>query len=127
MLSPEADQQGCGRPARLDSIRGCRSSWCGRSCGLGVPGRYECRIHPREGAWQSCGGACDWAGGELVARTGFEHGGAGVGAQCTNPDYPKEQKRRHNGRLGEVQSLVARTVPSWNQIGGWLRAEPSSE
>ena len=30
MFSPEADQQGCGRLAHLDSIRGCRSSWCGR-------------------------------------------------------------------------------------------------
>jgi len=81
MFSPEADQQGCGRPAHLDSIRGCRSSWCARFGGRVAPEPSGCRSRPPEGGWRSCAEECDWAGGELVART----------------------------------------VPSWNQIGGWLR------
>ena len=54
---------------------------------------------------------------EKVAEgKGFAHVGAGAGMQCTEPGQAASETGGWAG--GE---LVARTIPSWNQIGAWLR------
>ena len=52
---------------------------------------------------------------KVVARTGFEHGGAGEGMQCTDPGQAASDTGGWAG--GE---LVAHPVPSWNQLQAWL-------
>ena len=53
---------------------------------------------------------------KVAEGKGFAHVGAGAGMQCTEPGQAASDTGGRGG--GE---LVAHSVPTWNQIGAWLR------